>query len=138
MSNRDELETRVDTLSKLLEEACNELEALQRTEDVWPKAKYVWGLAVSDEVDISHVPGLWAQTPSGMYVSGDDRDVIVGSTYATFSDATPVQLVPLDDYEKLSDACQRYKDSDFTDNFSRGAIVDLAIQLVISVNELGA
>ena len=137
MSNRDELETRVDTLSKLLEEASNELEALQRTEDVWPKAKYVWGEAKGRY--LTREPVLWVLDPSdGTYESCNHNGEWAEPDHAVFTSATPVTIIPTAEYEALEEAYQDWKDSDFGSVRARSDMERAVWRVIAAAEEVQA
>ena len=126
-----ELTDRAAELRKALAATEAEIEVRGKVAD-WPTAQYVWG-AVRDD-DGFDFASLWSR---------DDGDTYYARGYIAahrgvwqFRDWTPVTFVPTAEYETLEAAHQAWKDSDYTSEQWRDAVVHASRRLISTAQEV--
>lgn len=126
-----ELTDRAAELRKALAATEAEIEVREKVAD-WPTAQYVWG-AVRDD-DGFDFASLWSR---------DDGDTYYARGYIAahrgvwqFRDSTPVTFVPTAEYETLEAAHQAWKDSDYTSEQWRDAVVHASRRLISAAQEV--
>ena len=126
-----ELRDRAAELRKAL--AATEAEITERGKMAdWPTAQYVWGTVRDD--DGFDFASLWSR---------DDGDTYYARGYIAahrgvwqFRDWTPVTFVPTVEYERLEAAHQAWKDSDYTSEQWRDAVVHASSRLIRATEEV--
>ena len=127
-----ELRDRATELRKALAATEAEIEVREKVAD-WPTAQYVWG-TVRDEHGFDST-GLWSRDDGDTYY--DARGYMAARRGVwQFRDWTPVTFVPTAEYETLEAAQQAWKDSDYTSEQWRDAVVHASRRLIIAAEEV--
>ena len=127
-----ELRDRAAELRNALAAMEAEIEVREKVAD-WPTAQYVYG-TIRDEHGFDFT-GLWSRDGGGTYY-GACGYVAARRGVWQFRDSTPVTFVPTAEYETLEAAQQAWKDSDYTSEQWRGAVVDASRRLIIAAEEV--
>ena len=132
----DELRDRAAALRKTLAATEAEIEVLEKVVD-WPTAQYVWGTVRDDHgFDIT---GLWSRDDGDThYFAFDGACGYMAAHHGAwqFRDWTPVTFVPTAEYETLEAAQQAWKDSDYTSEQWRDAVVHASRRLISAAEEV--
>ena len=125
-----ELRDRAAALRNVLAATEAEIEVREKVAD-WPTAQYVWG-TIRDDAGFNFT-GLWSRNDGDTYYNAYSYITAYRGAWQ-FHDWTPVTFVPTAEYETLEAAHQAWKDSDYTSEQWRDAVV-YASKRLISVAE---
>ena len=131
-----ELRDRAAELRKALAATEAEIEVREKVAD-WPTAQYVWGTVRNgDGFDFT---GLWSRDDGDTYdcVNDGTRGYVAAHRGDwQFRDSTPVTFVPTAEYETLEATYQAWKDSDYTSEQWRDAVVHASRRLISATQEV--
>ena len=130
-----ELRDRAAALRKTLAATEAEIEVREKVAD-WPTAQYVWG-TVRDDCGFDFA-GLWSRGDGDTYylvIDGAGGYVAAHRGVWQFRDSTPVTFVPTAEYETLEATYQAWKDSDYTSEQWRDAVVHASRRLISATQE---
>ena len=131
-----ELRDRAAELRKALAATEAEIEVREKVAD-WPTAQYVWGTVRDDHGFVA--TGLWSRDEGDVYYCAFDGAYGYKTAYRgawQFLDSTPVTFVPTAEYETLEAAQQAWKDSDYTSEQWRDAVVYASRRLISATQEV--
>ena len=130
-----ELTDRAAELRKALADMEAEITEREKVAN-WPTAQYVWG-TVRDGAGVNFT-GLWSRVAGDTYYLVNDGTCGYMVAYRgvwQFRDWTPVTVVPTAEYERLEAAYQAWKDSDYTSEQRRNAVVYASRRLISATQE---
>ena len=131
-----ELRDRAAELRKALAATEAEIEVREKVAD-WPTAQYVWG-TVRDDYGFDFA-GLWSHDDGDTYYGAFDGACGYRTAHRgvwQFRDWTPVTFVTTAEYETLEAAHQAWKDSDYTSEQWRDAVVYASTRLISATQEV--
>ena len=131
-----ELRDRAAELRKALAATEAEIEVREKVAD-WPTAQYVWG-TVRDGAGFDFT-GLWSRDDGDTYEYVNDGTcgyIVAYRGVGQFRDSTPVTFVPTAEYEALEAAQQAWKDSDYTSEQWRDAVVYASKRLISATQKV--